>query len=353
MPEQAAERTEYPTTRRLAKAREEGQFPQSQELLSAVSLIVLMGVTYFMGPRVIDWAMQEIREGFSCDYSRMATPEQLNRLVNEKTKSTALILAPFFIALMIAGISANIAVSGFHFAAKGLEWKFDMINPGNGIKQLISTTSLVKLLFSIVKLIFIGAIVYFYLRDKLEYLATFQWLWTSEFLSTLSKLILGVVIRLCVGLFVIGFVDLMYQKWKHIKGLKMTKQEVKEEVKDSESPQEVQRKIRQKQIEIAMRRMLQEVPKANVVIVNPTHVAVALRYDPNTMAAPVVVAKGPDRVCEKIKETARAYGVPIIRRPAIARTIFASVDLNQPIPEDLFVAVAEILALVHRLKQRR
>jgi flagellar biosynthetic protein FlhB len=133
----------------------------------------------------------------------------------------------------------------------------------------------------------------------------------------------------------------------------MTKQEVKEETKDSESPQEVQKKIRQKQFEFAMRRMMQEVPKANVVIVNPTHVAVALRYDSTTMPAPVVVAKGTESTCEKIKEIARAYGVPIIRRPAIAREIYAKVDLGGLIPGDLFVAVAEILALVYRLKNRR
>jgi flagellar biosynthetic protein FlhB len=353
MPEQAAERTEKPTQRRINKAHEAGQFPSSQELISAVSLISLMAVTYFMGPSFVAWALQQIREGFSCDYTLVTTPEAFNKLINEKALSTAAIVAPFLLALTVSGIAANIAISGFHFAGKGLEINLNMINPANGLKSLFSPTALVKLAFSVLKIIFISLIVYFYLRKKLTYLATFQYIWAADFLRTLSMLILGVVFRLCIGLLIIGFLDLIYQKWKYTKGLMMTKQEVKEETKDSESPQEVQKKIRQKQFEFAMRRMMQEVPKANVVIVNPTHVAVALRYDSTTMPAPVVVAKGTESTCEKIKEIARAYGVPIIRRPAIAREIYAKVDLGGLIPGDLFVAVAEILALVYRLKNRR
>lgn len=353
MPEQAAERTEQPTGKRLSEARQEGQYPQSQELISAISLVVLMAVTFFMGPKFVDWAMQEIIEGLSCDRSHVATNDAFMSFASKKVTGTAVILAPFFLALTISGLAANIAISGFHIKSKGIKLNFNVINPAKGFKQLFSYSALVKLFLSVVKIILIGSIVYFYMRNKIELLATFQYIWTAEFLRVISKLILGVVIRLCIGMVIIGIIDLIYQKWKYIKDLKMTKQQVKEEAKDAESPKEVQKKIRQRQFEIAMRRMLQDVPKANVVIVNPTHVAVAIRYDPDTMAAPVVVAKGGDRICEKIKEVARAYGVPIIRRPAIARSIYSNVELNAPIPDDLFIAVAEILALVYRLRQRR
>lgn len=347
------DKTEQPTGRRLSKVKKSGKAPTSQELLSAIAIIVLTGITAMTGPKVVEWSMQEMREGFSCNYSNATTSEAFLSFGRDKMTGTALIMAPFLVTLMVSGIASSIAISGFNLTTETLKLNFGMINPVNGFKQLFSKSALVKLLLSVIKIVFISFIVYLYIRDKLDYLATFQWTWTAELLTVISKLILGVVIRLCMGLVIIGAIDLIYQKKKFIKDLMMSKQEVKEEMKDSESPQEVQKRIKQKQFELATRRMLKEVPKANVVIVNPTHVAVALKYDPETMAAPVVVAKGGDKICEKIKEAARAYGVPIIRRPAIARSLYAEVDLNGIVPDNLFVAVAEILALVYRLRKRR
>ena len=214
-------------------------------------------------------------------------------------------------------------------------------------------SSLVKLLLSIIKIVFVALIVSTYIRGKMETLATYQWAWSTEILKVISYLIVGAAIRLCLGLLIIGFIDLAYQKYKYIKNLMMTKQEVKDELKNQEGPPEIKRHIRQKQFEAAMRRMIQDVPKAKVVLVNPTHVAVALQYEPDTMHAPVVIAKGGDHVCEKIKEVARAYGIPIIRRPELARRIFSTVKLGKAIPEELFVAVAEVMALIYRLKRAR
>jgi flagellar biosynthetic protein FlhB len=228
-----------------------------------------------------------------------------------------------------------------------------MFNPAAAIGSLFSPQSGVKLLISTVKIVFITIIVYYYLRNRIDDLVGLRWAWSFELITGITRLIFGVLIRMAIGLLLIGLADLFYQKWKYIQDLKMTKQEVKEEFRSMEGPPEVQRRIRQKQFEIAMRRMLQDVPKANVVVVNPDHVAVALRYDPDSMGAPIVVAKGADHICEKIKEVARAYGVPIIRRPELAREIFATVDLGKAIPEALFVAVAEILALVFRLRRNR
>lgn len=297
MEESAAERTEQPTSRRLSKAHERGHAPYSQEMVSAVSLIALLAATVLMGPRFVTWACAEIREAMACDYSHFATQQAVISYLSSKMIGAAIIMAPFLLTLAVFTTGTNILISGLRWCPAALALRFDLIQPMNGVKQLISPTSLVKLLLSILKLIFIGAIVYFYLRGKLNYLATFQWAWTSQLLAVISKLILGLVMRLCLGLLVIGAIDLIYQKYKFIRDLMMTKQEVKEERRDTESPPEVQRRIRQKQYELATRRMLQEVPKANVVIVNPTHVAVALRYDPDKMPAPVVVAKGGDHLC--------------------------------------------------------
>ena len=348
-----AGKTEQPTAKRLSKARERGSVPTSREMLSGVSLIVLIMITIPMGPKVVQWAMLEIKQGFSCDYSHMASPQAFLSFTNEKIVSALMIMAPFFIALMIAGVAANIAISGRNFSLQTLKWNFKLINPSAGLKELVSPASLVKLGISIAKIIFIGLIVYIYLRDKIELLATFQWVSSSQLLTAISELILGVLKRLCIGLLILGLIDLIYQKWKYIDKLKMAKQEVKDERKDADTPPEVKRRLRQKQFEFAMRRMLQDVPKANVVLVNPRHVAVALQYDADTVPAPVVIAKGADHVCEKIKEVARAYGVPIIRRPALARNLFATVDIGQVIPDSLFVAVAEILALIYRLRHSR
>jgi flagellar biosynthetic protein FlhB len=353
MPETAEEKTEQPTSRRLSKAKEGGNLPQSPELLSAATLIALAGTCAVMGPRFVQWAKAEITEGFMCQRAHIGSSEAFLEFIGQKITGAFLITAPFLLALVITGTGIGIAVSGFNVSTKSLRWELDRINPINGFKKLFSTSSLVKLIFSVVKIVFVATIVCFYLKDKLETLATFQWAWSSEILVVISKLILGAVIRLCIGLLIVGFADLIYQKYKYIKNLKMTKQEVKDERKNQEGPPEAKRRIRQKQFEISMRRMLQDVPDANVVLVNPTHVAVALKYDPDKTPAPVVVAKGADHVCEKIKEIARAYGVPIIRRPELARNIFATVDLGQIIPDALFVAVAEIMALIYRLKHAR
>jgi flagellar biosynthetic protein FlhB len=172
-------------------------------------------------------------------------------------------------------------------------------------------------------------------------------------LSSIAKLILGLMIRICIGLLVIGVADTTFQKWKYIEDLKMTKQEVKEELRQKDGAPEVKRRMRKIQFEMSMKRMLAEVPKAGVVLTNPTHVAVALRYDAKEADAPILVAKGADHVAEKIREVARAYGVPIIRRPELARAIFASVKLNTAIPETLYVAVAEVLAMIYRLRHRK
>lgn len=353
MAESAGEKTEQPTSKRLGKARSKGQLVQSEELLSAITLIALISITTLMGPRFIQWAMAQMREGFSCNTSHIANSHTFLNFISSKMVDAMLIMMPFFIVLSLASLTTNISVSGWNFTLEPLQWKLGALNPFKGFKGLVNLDAMVKLLQSVLKIVFVSSMVYFYISKEIYSLATYQWVTSAQLLGAISQLILGAVTRLCMGLLIMGVVDLFYKKWKYIKDLKMTKQEVKDEQKASESPPEVKQKIRQKQLEFAVRRMLKDVPKANVVLVNPTHVAVALQYDPETMAAPLVLAKGGDHLCEKIKNIARAYGVPIIRRPSLARTIFSSIDIGQSIPESLFVAVAEILALIHRLRYRR
>jgi flagellar biosynthetic protein FlhB len=208
-------------------------------------------------------------------------------------------------------------------------------------------------LASILKLFFVSIIVWLYIRSNLDAFAAIRWAWSAQILAAMAKIILGLMIRVCIALLVIAIADVLYQKWKYTEDLKMTRQEVKEERKEVEGSPEVKKRIRKIQFEMTLRRMLQEVPKASVVLVNPTHVAVALRYEPKTMEAPVMVAKGADHMAEKIREIARAYGVPVVRKPELARTIYSTVKLGGAIPQTLYVAVAEVLAMIYRLRRRK
>lgn len=349
----AAERTEHPTPRRLSKAKGRGQVPRSEELSALVSIVVLVAMVAFLGSDLMDWLFAQTKEGLTCDTAVFRNTAAFLDFINIKIIDLTKTILPILIALSFGGIASCVVVSGLNFSPGALELKFDALNPVAGFGNLVNMRSLVRLGTAIAKLIFIGIIVWYYLQDRIEQLAALRWAWSLQILTVIGKLTLGMMIRICLALLLVSLADTAFQKWKYIKDLMMTKQEVKEERKQSESPPEAKRHIRKMQFQLAMQRMMQEVPKANVVLVNPTHVAVALRYDAKTMEAPKLVAKGADHMAEKIREIARAYGVPIIRRPELARTIYSTVKLDGVIPDTLYVAVAEVLAMIYRLKNSR
>jgi len=353
MPEQAADRTEQPTARRLSKARGKGRVPQSQELTSIITLLVLVAMVTLLAPNLLRWFMIQIRQGMSCENGIFADSNGFLDFVSRKIINFILVICPILAALCVGSFIASVAVSGLNYTPGALELRFDQFNPIKGLGKLVNARSMVKLLMSVLKLSFISLIVWFYLRSKLDMLAGLRWAWSTQILVIIAKVILGLMIRIGIVLLAMSIADAFYQKWKYTKELKMTKQQVKEELKETIGSPEVRSRIRQIQIQTAMKRMLKEVPKASVVLVNPTHVAVALRYDAKTMDSPIMVAKGADHLAEKIREIARAYGVPIIRKPELARTIYSTVELGHPIPETLYVAVAEVLAMIYRLRHRK
>jgi len=331
-----AEKTHYPTFRKLQKARDKGQLPQS-----------------LLGPSLTKWFLVQIKHGMSCEHVVFASTESFLAFINGKTADLILVILPVLAALFVGAVLAGVAISGLNFSPGAIQFKFDQLNPVAGFGKLVNARSMVKLLASILKLLCVSLIVWFYLKSRLDVFATLRWAWSTQILAVISRIILGLLIRVGVVLLLIGIADAYYQKWKYIKDLKMTRQEVKQDRKDTEGSPEVKGRIRRLQIEMASRRMLREVPKASVVLVNPTHVAVALRYEAKGMEAPVMVAKGADHLAEKIREIARAYGVPIVRRPELARTIYSAVEPGNPIPEALYVAVAEVLAMIYRLRRRK
>ena len=349
----AAEKTHYPTFRKLQKARQKGQLPQSQELMSVATLLVLVAMVALLGPSLTKWFIVQIKHGMSCENIVFSNTEAFVAFINGKTADLILVILPVLAALFVGAVLAGIAVSGLNFAPGAIELKFDKLNPVEGFGKLINARSIVKLLASILKLLCVSLVMWFYIRSKLDVFAALRWTWSTQMLAVTAKLILGLLIRVGVVLLVIGIADALYQKWKYIQDLKMTRQEAKQDRKDTEGSPELKGRIRRIQIEMASRRMLREVPKASVVLVNPTHVAVALSYESREMEAPIMVAKGADHLAERIREIARAYGVPIIRRPELARTIYSTVKPGNPIPEALYVAVAEILGMIYRLRHRK
>jgi flagellar biosynthetic protein FlhB len=348
----ATERTEQPTPRKLGKARDKGHVPQSQELISAVTLLVLIAMLALSGPNLLQWIELEIKHGMSCENEVFANRNTFIGFASSKLIDLFLVIIPILIALVAGAVLAGISVSGLNFSTGVIELKFKNLNPVAGLTKLVNARSLVRFLTSVLKLLFVTLIVYFYLRNQLETLASLRWAWSGQIIATISRVILGLLIRVGIALLILGIADAIYQKYKYIKDLKMTRQEVKQDHKDTEGSPEVKRRVRTVQYQMALKRTLQEVPKATVVLVNPTHYAVALRYDSKTMNAPVLVAKGADHLAEKIREIARAYGVPIISRPELTRTIYSTIEPGNPIPEHLYAAVAQVLALIYRLRNK-
>jgi flagellar biosynthetic protein FlhB len=348
----ASEKTEQPTQKRLDKTREKGQVAQSQELGNVVAIVVLVLILTVTSKDLMSWFSRQVEAGATGERSVFLNADAFIEYMNRQTSSMLIAILPLMGGLVAAGIVSSIMVGGATLAPKALQPKLSELNPITGFGRLVNLKSFVKLAISIAKLIVISLVVWLYLKTHVEDMIALRWAWSEDLLPAMGQLIYGLLIRVAVILIVIAALDVFFQKWKYMDDQKMTKQEVKEERKESDASPEVRARVRRIQIEMARNRALQEVPKANVLLVNPTHVAVALRYDSRTMDAPVVVAKGADHLAAKIREIARAHGVPILRRPALARAIYRAVKPGQPVPESLYSAVAEVLALIYRLRRR-
>jgi flagellar biosynthetic protein FlhB len=263
-----------------------------------------------------------------------------------------LIMAPLFLAVVIAGFLANYIQFGFILSWEALAPKFEKIDPIKGFQNFVSLRSLVELVKSLLKMTIVAVIVWFNLKGEIDNLIPLmdESLW--GILVYTGRITFRIMITTCWVLIVLAILDYLYQRWEHEKSLRMSKQEMKDEFKQTEGDPVVKARIRRIQREVARKRMMANVPKADVVITNPTHLAVAIRYDADKMYAPTVVAKGAGHVAEKIREIAGAHGVPVIENKPVAQLLYKTVDVDQAIPEDLYRAVAEILAYVYGLKEK-
>jgi len=345
------DKTEEPTAKKREDAAKKGQIGKSQEISTAFVLLI--------GFFVIKVIWEQIYANIA-EYT-VYIFGHLNQTVDVETVlnlflGMIIILArtafPIMMAVMVVGLAVNIFQTGWHFNTEKLEPKLDNLNPINGFGRIFSKRSLVELVKSLLKIAIIGFFIYHYLKDEILTMPQFIFYDLTTSLSKISDIIFGLAFQIIGVIMVLAFADLAYQKWQTTQDLKMTKQEVKDEFKQTEGDPQIKGKIRQKQRQMAMSRMMQEVPKADVIVTNPTHFAVALKYEKGMMA-PKVVAKGADFVAQKIKSVGRENDVPLVENRPLARALYASAEVGDFVPRELYQSVAEVLAYVYRLKHRR
>ncbi|MCL2589849.1 MAG: flagellar biosynthesis protein FlhB [Betaproteobacteria bacterium] len=347
------DKTEPASGRRLQQAREEGQVPQSRELQTF--LVTMTGALFiwmlggWMGERLLGL----LRYGFSFDRRLAYETNGLTIIewLENMFGGALLTLMPLFIVLIVAALGAPLMLGGLLFAPKALSLKPERLNPLQGIKRMFSLHGLVEMLKAVLKAFLIGgvgAMVLWRYRDRLfDFLKEPLLPAISDFAST----VIWIAVLIVSSLGLLALFDVPFQLWQYHKNLRMTKEEVKRENKEQEGDPQVKGRIRAMQREMARRRMMSEVPKADVVVTNPAHFSVALRYDAARMFAPIVVAKGRGELALKIREVAREHGVALLEAPSLARALYAHCELEEAIPAPLFTAVAEVMAYVYQLNE--
>lgn len=353
MPESAGEKTEQPTDQRLRKSREEGNIPSSQEVPSAAMLGVLLICLAMTGPAIYDFFVSNMRESMSLRYNGPLDAQALGAMFHDKASAMIWQLMPFLVAGAIVSVLSSLLTSGWSFSPKAVKLDITKLDPIKGTKNLFSPKALVNLLKSVIKLTIVGLLSYQFLKSKKDEILALRYDTPTELISQTAAMVMGLMLRIVPALVVLAVADTIYQKWHYKKKLRMTKHEVKEENKQQEGDPAVKGRRRSLQMEAARKRMLSDVATADVVVTNPTHYAVALRYVPDEDDAPVVVAKGADLLCARIKERAREHDVTIIQRPHLARSLYATTEIGQSIPSHLFTAVAEVLAVIFNLRRKR
>ncbi|MEE2730495.1 MAG: flagellar biosynthesis protein FlhB [Pseudomonadota bacterium] len=349
--EDGQERSEEPTQKKLQEAREKGQIPRSREL-GGVAVMIFGAAGLMMSGRMLFDAAQSVFEmNYEFDRDALMTPDVMVESLILSAQTAFAALVPFYIAVLLAAVLIPPMVGGMNFSTKALAPKFSKMNPLTGLKRMFSVQSLMEVLKAVSKFGLVSTAAILILDHNRERFMALGFLPPHEAMAEGISIVAWALFLLSCTLLVVAAIDVPFQVYQHNKQLKMTKQEVKDEYKDTEGKPEVKSKLRSKQREIAQSRMMSAVPDADVVITNPTHYAVALKYDPQKMLAPIVVAKGADHLALQIKKVALANDVMILNSPPLARSIYYHTELEREIPQGLFLAVAQVLAYVFQLQQ--
>ncbi len=350
MAETAAERTEPATPKRLEEARKKGQVPRSIDLSMAAVCIAAAAAIYMLGRTASGKFADLMRSGLSLRPEQAVGEDVIWPALTSAGSQAIIHILPILGATFIAALAAPLAIGGWNFSTQAMMPQFSKLNPATGLGRMFSARGAVELGKGLAK-VFVVAVIAWVLLEGL----------TPQMMGLSSEPVNGAIghaaqlagyslLVLCFGLVVIAAVDVPFQLWQHGRDLKMTREEVREEYKESEGSPETRGRIREAQRALARGRMMQEIPKADVVVTNPTHFAVALRYDDQKMRAPIVVAKGTDLLAARIREIAAEHGVPVLEAPPLARALYRTVDLGREVPAALYVTVAQVLTYVYQLK---
>ncbi len=347
------EKTEEATPRKQQQSREKGQVPRSKELGTAAVLIMAAFAMVMFGDPLARALVITMKRSFTLDREQVYDTDQM--LIAWVAGFSELIWPVFaiLVALFIAGVIGAISLGGVIISAEAARPKWSKISPAAGLKRMFGVQALVELIKSIAKVAVIGGVAWGVLAIAFGDILALNASSLPGSAITAMEMLRWMFIVLCCSLVIIVVIDVPYQIWNHAKQLKMTKQEIKDEYKDSEGKPEVKQRIRQLQMEASQRRMMSDVPDADVIVTNPSHYSIALKYDKTKTGAPFVVAKGVDQIALKVREIAREYEVPVMRSPQLCRAIYHTTEIGDEIPEELFNAVAQILAYIYQLEQFR
>ncbi|CAM8660890.1 MAG: flagellar biosynthesis protein FlhB [Burkholderiaceae bacterium] len=347
------EKTEEPTSRKLEKAREEGQVARSTELPAASVTIAALGMLYLTGDTLIHKMAEAFVSGFNFDRKLVHSPNLLPAIFGHEVLESFILIAPLMLLTITIAIASSGATGGFLFSTKAIAPKASKLNPLNGLKRMFGTKALVELVKALLKFGLVAGVVTWVLYDNVSTLNNIGKMAFEPAMAVAGQLLAKSALIMACALILIAAIDVPFQRWEFMKSMRMSIQDIKDEMKDMEGRPEVKAQIRRRQREMANRRMIDNVKDADVVITNPEHFAVALSYDPNGDSAPVLLAKGTDEVAARIRAEAEKHGIEIFRAPPLARALYFTTDLDQPVPEDLYYAVAQVIAYVFNLASIR
>lgn len=351
--ESGQDKTEEPTEKRRREAREKGQLPRSRELNTLAVLVAGAGGLLMYGAGLADALMRLMRNSFQLSRETVMSSDSMLQQLVAGAQIAGDGVWPILTLLLVAALIGPVALGGWLFSAEALAPKFSRMNPLEGLKRMFSAKAVLELFKALIKFFVVLAVAILVLKSDQDDLLAMAHEPMEQALVHCAKIVGWSAFWLACSLLLIAAVDVPYQIWDNRQKLLMTKQEVRDEYKDSEGKPEVKAKVRQMQREMAQRRMMQAVPDADVVITNPTHFAVALKYDPEASSAPRLLAKGNDFMALKIREVAQEHKITVLESPALARAVYYSTELDHEIPAGLYLAVAQVLAYVYQLKQYR
>ncbi|MCF6338334.1 MAG: flagellar biosynthesis protein FlhB [Gammaproteobacteria bacterium] len=349
--EKGQERSEEATEKRKKESRDKGEVVRSKELTTLVMMLVSGAGFVFLGSALVQDLMQILRAHLSIERAQIFDLASYPGFLFDTLQFSIFSVMPLFILLVVVAIVAPMALGGWTFSVKPLKPELKKMDPIKGLGRVFSLKGLMELVKALAKFLLVSAVAYFLLKNNIEGFVSLGNESLVQGISRMGEELMWMFILLSSVLFFVVLVDTPFQMWDHNRKQKMTLQEVKDERKETDGNPEVKSKIRQTQQEISQRRMMEEVPKADVVITNPTHFSVALRYDQSNMGAPIVVALGADEIAGHIRRIAVANDVPLLSAPPLARSLYYHCELNEEIPAGLFLAVAQVLAYVYQLRQ--